>query len=222
MDDRELSSVRDGAVGLKELMSQARELVASEDGQEALYDGMRDRVSTLLRSEGSSPNEIQALQEALARLASLAWGNASSDAVEPLQRLAIRLEVLANQAADAVAFSETYTLSALRRQPHFEACILLLASRRGSTSRSDVLDTLGLKEANGTRVLKVLEKARLLVRHKRSQSVDVELTELGRRVADAWAPARGGSSSRLALSEPVDGMSRSEFSVSTPISQVHQ
>lgn len=222
MDDRELSFVRDGVLDLKELMSQARELAASEDGQEALYDGMRDRVSTLLRSEASSPDEIQALQEALRRLASLAWGGASADTVEPMQRLAMRLEVLADQTADAVAFADAYTLSALRRQPHFEACILLLASRRGPTSRGDVLDTLGLKEANGTRVLKVLEKARLLVRRKRAQSVDVELTELGRRVAEAWAPTRGGSSSRLALSEPVDGMSKSEFSVSATISQIPQ
>ena len=215
MDDRLLASARDGVLDLEQLMEAARDLVASEDGQEALYDGFRDRVATLIRSEGATPSEIGAVREALRRLAGLAWGLADSDDVTPLQRLAIQLQVLSDQTSDALAFADAYALDALRRQPHFQACLLELARHHGKVARSDLLDTLGLKEANGTRVLKVLEKARLIVRRKRGQAVDVELTELGRRLASDWSP-RGGSGSRLSLGDPVQGMSRYEFDVATP------
>jgi DNA-binding MarR family transcriptional regulator len=212
MDDGLLASVRDGVLDLDRLLGMARELAGTEDGQEALYDGLRDRVSTLIRSEGSTPAEAEETREALRRLAGLAWGLSGSDEPAALHKLAVRLEVLADQLGDVLAFADAYAIQALRRLPHFQACILELARCNGKTARRDLLDTLGLKEANGTRVLKVLEKARLIVRRKRGQSVDVELTDLGRRTAAEWSP-RGGSGSRLALSEPVQGMSRSEFSV---------
>lgn len=215
MDDRLFGSVRDGVLDLEQLLKAARDLVGSQKGQEALYDGLRDQVSTILRSEGATEADINETREALRRIAGLAWGLADNDEVPPLQQLAIRLEVLADQAGDALAFADAYALDVLRRQPHFQACILELARHNGKAARGELLDTLSLKEANGTRVLKVLEKARLIVRRKRGHSVDVELTQLGRRVATDWSP-RGGSGSRLMLSEPVRGMSRSEFPVEAP------
>jgi hypothetical protein len=187
MDDRLLASVRDGALEFEELLANVRELVAEEAGREAVYDGAREQLLSEIRSEASSADRLRAIREALHRISSYARAKAPEATIDPLHVLAIRMDVLSHAISDQSAFSEAYTSDSLRHQPHVEACLSRLLGANGSLSREALLNYLGLKQSNGTRVLKLLEGARLVTRRKVGQTVTVLLTSLGRKAAMKWA-----------------------------------
>lgn len=210
-----LAAVREGVVGGDALLGAARDLVKSDDGREALYDGAREQIFAALRSETLSREEVVALKELVDRLAALAWGSTESDEIDPLQRLAVRCEVLRDLSADTVAYQDAYDVESLRGQPHFVRCVAMLYDHGGAMSRSDLIAGLKLKGPNGTRVLKVLEKARLLTR-KRGKSVEVALTLLGTKTAMAWRSPPSNPLPSVIRMGRLKGMEKDVFGISAP------
>jgi DNA-binding MarR family transcriptional regulator len=126
------------------------------------------------------------LRGALARIAALAVGQAQSESIDPLQELSIRIDTLRDLSADAKTFNAFYSVDRLKDQPHFMRCLEILEGERGEFSRGALLRALRLKEANGTRVLKTLEAARLIKRERQGQGVMVRLTPEGRKALLSW------------------------------------
>jgi len=219
MDDRLLSSVRDGAIDFDELLAAVRDLVDHAEGREALYDGGRGQMLVRLRSDTADADDLAAAKGTFQRISSYARAIAPVGEVDPLHVLAIRMEVLAHAISDHGAASDAYRAENLRQQPHVEACLVHLHHAGGKLARSELIARLGLKQANGTRVLKLLETARLVVRRKAGATVEVSFTTLGRKTAMAWLSSASRElthdSSVIKLREgPVRGMSNTRWSLS--------
>lgn len=183
MDDRLLASVRDGAIEHDELLSASRELAADTEGREALFDGSRER---LLAAIGSGYDDFAALKDLFGRLAGLAWAMSPGHDVDVHHVLAIRMDAMTQLAADYESVGDAHRLDQLRAQPHVEKVICLVHQQGGAVRRDELLEQLSLKQANGTRLLLLLERAGLLRRRKMGTRVEVTLTTLGQKTAMTW------------------------------------
>ena len=216
MDRDRLETLRDGTMSPQDALAEGRGLVDSEIGRDALEDGGRDWLIALARNEGSSTEAAQDLSETFRRFAALGFGLSPQLEVDPQAAFAIRMTVCADIAADLAAFEEGYAVQALRGLPHFEACLTLLYRAPGQAmSRADLIRSLGLKEANGTRVIKALEKAGLVARHAQAGGKRVDLTSRGRHAICSWlSPVRGEvvDGPILVIKTPIAGMESRIFS----------
>jgi DNA-binding MarR family transcriptional regulator len=174
-----------------------RELISDRDAHEALYDGLRSKIVHVLRA-ASSIEEVSDWRNALARTSSLLAVECKGNTADSML-LEIRLNVLGDMGADMVAQLHSFAPAALKDQPHFKKCLLLLSAAQGEMTRVDLIDALGLKQANGTRVLKILEAERLILRKKVGAAVRVTLTPEGRKALMKWEspPTMVGSTTKL-------------------------
>ena len=202
MDDRLLASVRDGVLGRDEILSASRDLVADTEGQEALFDGSRER---LIAAIGSGSDDFTALKDVFARIAGLAWAEGPDHNVDALHVLAIRMDVLMQLAADYESVGDGHRIDRLRTQPHVEKLICLVHQRGGTIRRDELLDRLSLKQANGTRLLLLVERSGLLRRRKTGTRVDVTLTPLGQKTAMKWRSPPGTTPHRPEFGDPSEG-----------------
>jgi len=184
MDDRLIASIRDGATPLEKLLEAARELVGDSEGREALYDGARDHL--LSEILGESGSDLAALKSAFERIGALALGMAGHAAIDPLLLLSARMDVTVHLINDITVLRDAYNFEKLRGQPHIEAAVTALHLANNQMPREALLTHLGLRQANGTRVLKLLEKARLIKRTRSNAGVQVSLTKTGIKTAMEW------------------------------------
>jgi predicted transcriptional regulator len=213
----ELAKVRRGEWETAELLGFARQFVAEPPQVDALYDGLRAKVGHLLRI-ASSAEEMAEWRNAIARVIALALDCAPKSEPHPSMELAVRLGVLRDLSADSVAQEAFYGTDRLRDQPHFKKCLELLESNHGEMTRAKLLTDLGLKESNGTRVLKVLEGARLIRRHRESGAVRVRLTQDGRKALLQWrSPPASPNGAKLHVdggSGAIPGVPRQDWEAS--------
>lgn len=188
MDRVLLDQVRDGALELRETLSHARELLKAHDGRDALLAGMREHILTSVRNDGVSLEDLAALKDAIDRIGALGRG-ASTALPDAYLDFAAQMDAMAALTADLSALREHYDVNRLRDLPHVMACLSLLADAEDhQMDRAALLKLLSLKESNGTRVLKNLEKARLIERRSKGRSVVVVLARLGKVKHFEWAP----------------------------------
>jgi predicted transcriptional regulator len=190
-----------------------RELISDRDAHEALYDGLRSKIVHVLRA-ASSIEEVSDWRNALARTSSLLAVECKGNTADSML-LEIRLNVLGDMGADMIAQLHSFAPAALKDQPHFKKCLLLLNAAQGKEMpRVNLIDALGLKQANGTRVLKILEAERLILRRKVGAAVHVTLTPEGRKALMTWGspPARDDSATKLTTDE-IPGVEASSWSV---------
>jgi predicted transcriptional regulator len=203
MTDRKiLAGVRRGEwPDASDYLKIVRELVADGYAHEALYDGLRSKIVHVLRA-ASSIDEVSEWRNALARTSSLLTVESKGNAADSML-LKTRLNVLGDMGADMIAQLHSFAPAALKDQPHFKKCLLLLSSKNGEMSRVNLIEALGLKQANGTRVLKILEAERLILRRKVGAAVHVSLTPEGRKALMKWEspPTMVGSTSKLTTAE---------------------
>ncbi|WP_295226027.1 hypothetical protein [uncultured Brevundimonas sp.] len=219
MDRRRLDELRDGVAEPRAALAEARALLPSVDGRDALFAGSREWLLSLVLSDAFRSAEIEQIKSTYDRLGALSFGLAQNSVVDPMADFAIRMSTLAYVAADVEALRESYDVESLRDQPFFKACLTTLHEAGGSMARKALLAELGLKEANGTRVLKALDKARLINRRSGGDGagnlVTVELTPLGKKTAMKWAspPGRDETPTLLVLrhGHGIPGMTRSHF-----------
>lgn len=215
MEAKEAETIRRGELTPAELIPLAPAAARDEEGREALYDGLRVTVADLIRSAAPSP-ELGEWRETLTHLIGLVE---HADEIEPdpaLPVLATRLGTLRDLSADAMSYQAAYSVERLREVPAYRDLLCQMQMAGGTANRKTVLAAAGLKQANGTRVLKLLENARLLQRQRAGGEVTVTLTSEGHRVLAAWDVAAAGAAGRnvVALNEvrlkisggPIDGM----------------
>ena len=90
----------------------------------------------------------------------------------------------------------------------------LLSDNDSELPRKKILQMLGLKEANGTRVLKTLEAEKLIRREKRGRDVTVKLTSEGRRSLWLWDTPNVSEQPTL-TTDVIDGVSSTEWNASS-------
>lgn len=188
MDRVLLDQVRDGALELRETLSHARGLLETDFGRDALLAGMREHILTSVRNDSASPDDLAALKDAIDRIGAL--GRGTSTAVpDAYLEFAAQMDALAALTADLSAHRQHYDVDRLRDLPHVMACLSLLdCAADHQIDRAALLAALRLKESNGTRILKNLEKSRLIERRSKGRSVVVVLTRLGKTKHFEWAP----------------------------------
>ena len=180
VDSRTLAEVRRAEWDSpKDFLEKARHWISEVEAYEALYDGLRHKISYLLRS-GAPVEQISSWQNALSTVMGLASKSDHSTS-EEASLLHQRLNVLRDFSSDLISQLNLFSVKALKDQPHFQACLKLLSENDSALPRKKILQMLGLKEANGTRVLKTLEAEKLIRREKRGRDVTVKLTSEGRR-----------------------------------------
>lgn len=188
MDRVLLDQVRDGALELREILSHARELLRTDDGRDALMAGMREYILTSVRNDGASPADLAALKDTIDRIGALGRGTATA-LPDAYLEFAAQMDAMAALTADLSALRQHYDVDRLRDLPHVMSCLSLLADANDhQMDRAALLTALSLKESNGTRVLKNLEKARLIERRSKGRSVVVVITRLGKAKHFEWAP----------------------------------
>lgn len=182
-------AIRRGELEPAELIELAPAAAEDEEGREALYDGVRTTVADLLRS-GASQDEAAEWRDVITHLIGIAEEAQSGDASDRAL-LAARLGTLRDLSADVVAHQTYYSVERLSEFPTYGVVLRYLLEEEGSAQRSAVLQAVGLKQSNGTRVLKLLESARLLRRRRVGAEVMVELTADGRRALSEWTAQEG-------------------------------
>lgn len=206
-----LETLRDGVVSPEEALASGRQLIASETGRAALEDGGRDWLIAAARGEGVDAKTIRTLEDAFRRFGALAQSLAPATEVDPHVVFALHMEACADIASDLAAFTDSYSADALRAMPHFENCLTLLYHAQDhAMARGELLRELGLKEANGTRVLKALEKVGFVSRQQEGRTKRVQLTSRGRTTICRWiSPDRNEApqGAQVLLLTPVAGMS---------------
>lgn len=188
-----------------EFLRDARALIENDMAHEALYDGLRSRMIHLLRS-GAGFEQAESWRAAMARAAALVKPD-DNEAACGKGIIDARLHVLIDMGADLVSQIEHFSQAHLKDQPHFRKCLEILKAAQGELSRSDLLEQLGLKQANGTRVLKILESERLVRRERRGSHIYVLLLPQGQRALVEWArPNRVPENAPVLFTQPIPGV----------------
>lgn len=185
-----------------QLLSDLRELIDDVSTYDALYDGLRCKITYLLRS-GAVLEQVSSWQEAILTIKS----QAAIKIHEGLPEATVldeRLTVLRDVTSDLMAQLRLFAPSSLKDQPHYKACLKLLrASSRGEMLKADLIEGLGLKDANGSRILKNLETERLIRRRREGRRVIAILTPEGRKAIMEWdSPPKGP---KLTI-DPIEGV----------------
>ncbi len=180
-----LEAVRTNTLEAQEFLKHARTLVQSERGCEALYDGARGKTKIIVRADVSSEDMLH-WKQALGRAAAVAVEQSKGDAVAPAGLLAVRLRTLCDLIEDSRVFEEHYSTGKLRDQPHYRATLDLLAASGGEIPRDRIVQDLRLTQSNATRVLNILEQARLIARRPVNNKVFVRITGAGRSALTQW------------------------------------
>ena len=220
IDQRLLEQVRDGATELDALLAASRQLVPSDEGRDALTAGLREHLFTTIRNDAATPVEVAKLRAVMERVGALGRGVAGPREPDHIIEFSAQVDALAALAGDLEAFRKAYDVASLRDMPHFHMCLRFLKDADDhSLERSKLREALGLTQSNLTRVLKVLEKNRLIQRRSAGKHVIVELTKTGRVTEFTWsdrsavrnqvpvAPSRRAG--QLAVREPIAGLNGS-------------
>jgi len=204
----------------QEFLTVSRDLAADDSMHEALYDGLRSKVIHLFRS-GASIEQVIDWRDAIIRMRSLIESEGVSNGL-PL--VSTRLEVLQDLNTDFIAQLNMFKPADLKNQPHFHKCLKLLESVHGKMARRELIKKLGLKEANGTRVLKILESERLISRERSGSAITVHLSPEGRKAIMDWEspPARTPRPTTVAklTMQPIPGARSASYPVSRQIENV--
>jgi DNA-binding MarR family transcriptional regulator len=211
VDICEIAAIRNSEWAPDDFLGNARNWVADVAAHEAVYDSIRGKIGHLIRS-GGERDALAGWSETASRLAGFAESHVNGTDLNTFNRLASRLEVLNDLAADAISTFTNYNVASLGGQPHFKACLEALELAGGKMRRQSLVTSLGLKEANGTRVLKVLEGVRLIRRQTSGgREVIVHLTAEGREAIADWNGEAVGPRNQgmacIVISSNVDGLS---------------
>ncbi len=185
MEAQAAETLRTGELTPAELLSLADAAAAHSEGREALYDGLRVTVAGLLRSHAQAA-ELEEWRDVLTHLSGLARMAAVTDP-NAGALLAQRLDTLRDLSADAIAYQHFYSAERLGEFPLYRKLLAHLKKAGDSAPRNAIVKALSLTESNATRVLKLLENARLLRRRRIGGEVHVTLSSEGNRLLSHWA-----------------------------------
>ena len=184
IDAAEAAEIRRAEWDVSEFLGKIRIFVGDTSAHEALYDGLRGKISDLLRS-GAEGTEVEEWRDLLDQAIALA-SSRMEQSPDGYATLALRLNVLRDLNADILEQLSTYAVPDLYKFPHLQSCLEAIQNSNGEIARGLLISILGLKEANGTRVIKLLENVRLIRRRRSGRRVTVSITPEGREVLRGW------------------------------------
>lgn len=172
-----------GALDAREARVLLREALAvsrNADMAHVIYASLRSWTGRMLRSSAAS-DDLREWYNLFLAIGSQFRGE--------LGEWAIRIDVLSQLVSERVGMAETRTSTLVLSRKHVSAMLgELAASDKGCLGRTELLERLGLEQANLTRVATLLLDAGMIVRREEGRNVSFELTSLGRthaRVEDA-------------------------------------